>query len=738
MRAALEVWAGLECTLNRVGDRQHDQLARAGHYLRADDADRIAALGVTTVRYPILWERMEANVPEGRAWEWTDERLAQWRTLGVDPIAGLMHHGSGPSGTSLLDPAFPERFAAYAARVAARYPWLTRYTPVNEPLTTARFSALYGHWYPHARDDQSFLRALLNQVRATRLAMEAIRRVNPGALLIQTEDLGYTHATPALVHQAAFENERRWLSFDLLCGRVKPGHPLWSYIRGSGISAADVERAVGDGCTPDMLGINHYVTSERWLDERVDRYPASTHGGNGTVRYSDVEAVRAVPGGVVGAELLLRQAWERYALPMAITEAHMGCTREQQLQWLAEMWRSAGAARASGADVRAVTAWAAFGTYDWCSLVTTDAGAYEPGLFDTRSTPPRPTALAAMTQALATTGTFTHPALDGTPWWRESARLLYDVGDPASGRGVKASATTRAGRPVLVTGASGTLGSAFVRQCAARGLRCVAAPRSMLDITSYDDVAQLIDASAAWAVVNAAGYVHVDDAEWNADECRRANTDGPEVLARACAARGLAMATFSSDLVFDGTAGHPYVESDPVAPLGVYGAAKADGEERVLLAAPQALVVRTAWFFGPNDQWNFLTASLQRIARGVPAEVPDDLVVSPTWVPHLVDAVLDLLVDGERDVWHLASAGGGRKVVDIVRDAAGRAGLDPSLVHGRPHWTLGMIAPRPPAAVLASERGAIMPSLDRALDAYVACRTWEEGRVPTGTVAVTA
>jgi len=204
----LALWAGFECTLNRVGDVQHDQLALTGHYQRLDDLDRLAALGIRTVRYPILWERIAAERAEGRdaPFAWHDAAMARMRTLGIEPIVGLVHHGSGPFGTSLLDAGFAEGLAAFAREVAERYPWVTRYTPVNEPLTTARFSALYGVWYPHERDDAAFLRATLNQVRAIRLAMAAIRAVQPDAQLVQTEDLGRTHSTPALHYQAAFEN----------------------------------------------------------------------------------------------------------------------------------------------------------------------------------------------------------------------------------------------------------------------------------------------------------------------------------------------------------------------------------------------------------------------------------------------------------------------------------------------------------------------------------------------------
>ncbi len=151
-------------------------------------------------------------------------------------LSGLLHHGSGPRGTSLLDPQFPEKLAAFAGRVAARYPWVTQFTPVNEPLTTARFSGLYGHWYPHGRDERTFAQVLLNQCRATVLAMRAIRRVIPNARLVQTEDMGRVYGTPALAGQVEFENVRRWLSLDLLCGRVVRGHRMRGHLRWLGVS----------------------------------------------------------------------------------------------------------------------------------------------------------------------------------------------------------------------------------------------------------------------------------------------------------------------------------------------------------------------------------------------------------------------------------------------------------------------------------------------------------------------
>src|SRR4051794_3544190 len=107
--AGLELWGGLECTVNRVGDAYVDQLERSGHARRLEDLDRIAALGVRALRYPVVWER---TAPDGLAsvdWSWPDARLARLRELGIRPIVGLLHHGSGPRDTSLVDPTFPEK-----------------------------------------------------------------------------------------------------------------------------------------------------------------------------------------------------------------------------------------------------------------------------------------------------------------------------------------------------------------------------------------------------------------------------------------------------------------------------------------------------------------------------------------------------------------------------------------------------------------------------------------------------
>ncbi|MDQ3467292.1 MAG: family 1 glycosylhydrolase [Chloroflexota bacterium] len=444
----LELWGGIECTVNRVGDQYFDQIVKTGHQGRLDDLNRFADLGIQTLRYPVLWERVVPHDPNEPDWRWSDERLRCLRELGIRPIVGLCHHGSGPRWTGLLDPRFPEHLADYARRVAERYPWVDAFTPINEPLTTARFAALYGHWHPHKTDARSMARALVHECRAVQLAMRAIRQVNPSAQLVQTEDLGRVWSTPPLHYQADYENQRRWLSLDLLFGRVDTAHPLWKHLLWLGLTHDDLAPFIAEPCPPDIVGVNYYATSERFLDHRLDRYPAGTHGGNGRDTYADVEAVRVLANGISGPGSLVKKAAERYGCPVAITEAHLGATPDQQVRWLSHVWQQAKDLSLNGTDLRAVTVWALLGSWDWHCLVVYEGGCYEPGVFDIRFPTLQPTPLARLTKALATGKSGTdHPA-SRVGWWERPERLLYPPVD-SQGNDVGGDGIAKLRRPTF-------------------------------------------------------------------------------------------------------------------------------------------------------------------------------------------------------------------------------------------------------------------------------------------------
>lgn len=478
----VEVWGGFECSHVRVRDGIRDQIAETGHARRISDLDAVARLGIRTMRYPVLMEAVSPHRAEDQDWGWHDRRLGRLQELGISVIAGLIHHGSGPHFTDLLDPDFPRLLAAHASRTAQRYPWLDHFTPVNEPLTTARFMGLYGHWHPHRCDEGSFLRMLVAQCEATARAMRGIRRVSPHAKLVQTEDLGKIFAMPLLQYQADYENIRRWLSFDLLTGKIDRHHPFHPRLLNAGVKPETLDRWVDDPCPPDILGIDHYLTSDRFLDHRVALHPLERPGGNGRHRYVDIAGARApVPRGELGLAPRLREVWERYGIPIVVSELHNGCTREEQVRWFMEGWHAANEAQAGGIDVRAITAWAMLGAVDWNSVLTAYTGSYEPGVFDVRPFVPRPTLLAKVIGSLVSEGRFDHPVLDRPGWWirigsaeppRPQSRKLLLLGD---GAGV----------------------SGFQQACETRALDCISWPGQV----SAGELQAILESESVWGIV---------------------------------------------------------------------------------------------------------------------------------------------------------------------------------------------------------------------------------------------
>lgn len=459
-RQNIEVWGGMECTINRVGDKYFDQLNYSNHRERESDIKMFADLGLKKMRYPILWEHHKPTQHIAINWSETEAKLNALRENNVDVIAGLVHHGSGPAYVDIKDTSFVSGLTNYADEVAKKFPWINYYTPVNEPLTTARFCGLYGLWYPHKSDDACFCRILVNECKATVLAMNAIRVYNPNAKLVQTDDLGKVHSTKKLAYQAAFENERRWLSFDLLCGKVDSYHPLRAYMVDNEITVEELDFFVKNPCPPDILGINYYLTSERYIDQSKRQYPAHTHGSNGKHTYADVEVVRVGAARPDGLQKILSDAWQRYGIPIAVTEVHLHCTREEQMRWLKYIWDAACTLKDNGVPVLAITPWALLGSVGWDKLLTNIGGTYEPGVFDLSAGYPRPTILAEMIRTYSKGQSFTHPALDTAGWWERDCRVVYGCNDNTQN-------LTGGGRALFI---SGIYTAELADLCTKRGL----------------------------------------------------------------------------------------------------------------------------------------------------------------------------------------------------------------------------------------------------------------------------
>ncbi len=390
-----------------------DQSAETGWSNRLGDVDLIADLGVAACRFPVLWEHVAPIAPAVRDFGPAMLRLERLRGRGVEPIVTLLHHGSGPRYTHLLDPAFPELFAQYAAHAARVLPGVRRWTPINEPLTTARFSTLYGVWYPNLRDDRAFGRALLHQTMATLLAMERIRAVSADAQLVVSEDLqGFTAGDSAAAPYVAFLRERAFLSIELLAGHVVPGHALYGFLRERcGVTAAELRTVVTHALQPGLVAFNHYPHSERYVYASAD----GTLGDLPAVYVDERFEPRCGP--------LLRAAAQRLAVPLALGEVHIDAPADERVRWLTQHVGDVDALRAGGVDVRALGVWAAFGMLDWHSLLRGRDAAVEDGIY-TFAGPdgqPQPTALTAAVIALARGQRPLDTGVRG--WWERPERL---------------------------------------------------------------------------------------------------------------------------------------------------------------------------------------------------------------------------------------------------------------------------------------------------------------------------
>lgn len=698
-----ELWGGIECTINRIENKYRDQLEYAGHYTRGGDINKIAALGITALRYPVLWEQHYSAGAAREKWNWITSQLETIRQHNITPIAGLLHHGSGPRFTSLHDIKFAEHLAGYASAVASQFPWIEYYTPVNEPLTTARFSGLYGFWYPHHTDAASFANMLLNQLKGVVLSMKAIRKINPAAKLVQTEDLAKTHSTPLLKYQADFENKRHWLTFDILCGRLNPAHYFWKYFISLGIKKEALYFFLDNPCPPGVMGFNYYVTSERYLDENIHSYPGCSHGGNGKHSYADLAAVRFTQ--TAGLKNLLTEAWERYRLPVAVTEVHLNCTREEQLRWFKEAWDVCCNLKTNGMDVKAVTAWSLLGAFDWNSLLTKEEKKYEPGVFDVRNNTLRPTALAKLITSLSSNGTFDHPLINEKGWWHATAADTNVAGKKSIAQSL------------LIIGKKGTLANALQQICRQRNIPFVAIGRSELDIRNHQQIEEAIDLYQPWAIINAAGYVRVDEAESDVEECFSINTTGPHLLAQCCNKKGIKLMTFSSDLVFDGNKISPYLEEDHIQPLNIYGKSKAMAEALILHSNPSSLIIRTSAFFGPWDVYNFPMQIINSLKENKPCKVAGDIIISPTYVPDLVNTALDLLIDDEEGIWHLTNEGN-ISWSDFACEVADRAGVSKKQLVSCCNDDMEWKARRPLYSALQSGKGVALPKFENALERF--------------------
>ncbi|GAA0660064.1 dTDP-4-dehydrorhamnose reductase [Streptomyces thermocarboxydovorans] len=259
----------------------------------------------------------------------------------------------------------------------------------------------------------------------------------------------------------------------------------------------------------------------------------------------------------------------------------------------------------------------------------------------------------------------------------------------------------------LVTGAGGMLGRDVVEELTRRGEKVTGLDRRMLDITSAEAIDRALAGHRPDLVVNCAAYTAVDDAESDEETATRANTDGPRLLARACARHGARLVHVSTDYVFSGEARTtPYPEDHPPAPRTAYGRSKLGGERAVLEELPGAsAVVRTAWLYGVHGH-NFVRTMIGLESRRPTVGVVDDQRGQPTWSADVAARIADLgprVGDGAHGVFH-ATNSGEATWYDLAQEVFRLLGADPSRVRPTTTDAFPRPAPRPAYSALAHGR----------------------------------
>jgi beta-glucosidase/6-phospho-beta-glucosidase/beta-galactosidase len=322
------------------------------HYLFwREDFQRIAELGVNSVRYGIPWYRVNPH-PGAFDWSWTDEIVPALIATGAEPIIDLVHYGT-PAWLegSFLHPDYPARVAEYASAFAARYRGALRwYTPLNEPRINAWYCGRTGLWPPYRRGWRGFVAVLAAISRGIVLTERALRGVGDEIRIFHVDatDL-YETDDPTLETEAARRQELVFLAIDWILGRFGPDHPLWDWVRRHGITDAQLAWFQENRVRLDVIGINEYPLFSL---KRLVRGP---RGLRQVMPYAPPETL---------AELG-RMYWRRYGLPIMITEtADKGPVR-RRARWLDDSIGVVRRLRAEGVECVGYTWWPMFALVTW-------------------------------------------------------------------------------------------------------------------------------------------------------------------------------------------------------------------------------------------------------------------------------------------------------------------------------------------------------------------------------------
>lgn len=338
---------GIECSYPTVqGGKRRDQLAETGHYDRwRQDFQLCLDVGANVVRYGPPYYRMHVG-PHDYDWTFTDEVLPVMRQMGLTPMIDLCRFGVPDWAGNFQNPDWPALFAAYAGAFAARYPWIKLYTPVNEILVCARFSAKEGIWNEQLRSDKAMVMAHANQCQATLLAIEPILAVVPDAVFFQSEACEiFLESQPCTREEVALKNALRFITFDFLYGHPPDGR-LMTFLLDQGVTKEMYAWFMqhGKAAAPHcVMGMDYYEGHEKTLEE------------DGSERALEP---------VLGWANIARQYYRRYRKPLMVTETNTG-KPEAAPDWLWRTWYNLALLREEGVPVIGLTWFSLQNQVDW-------------------------------------------------------------------------------------------------------------------------------------------------------------------------------------------------------------------------------------------------------------------------------------------------------------------------------------------------------------------------------------
>jgi beta-glucosidase/6-phospho-beta-glucosidase/beta-galactosidase len=368
---------GVECSYPTIdgGRWRIDQLEETGHYESwRHDLELVKELGLKYLRYGLPLHL--TYLGEGRYdWSFADKVLPAMRELEIEPIIDLCHFGVPDWLENFQNTSMPERFAEYAHAFAERYDWVRFFTPVNEMYVTARMSALDGVWNEQMKSDRAYVTATRNVAKASILMMQALLRVRPDAIFVNSESSEfYQPCCPdkEICRIAEFENQRRFIALDLLYGMPVNGE-IHSYLIDNGMPREELEWFMSQRIgRRSILGLDYYEWNEKLIN--IDGRPEML-------------------GELFGWYVITKQYFDRYRKPIMHTETNTPDANEAP-QWLWRQWHNVQLIRRDGVPVVGFTWYSLQDQVDWNIGLSKALGNVFPvGLYDLNRDP-RPVALA--------------------------------------------------------------------------------------------------------------------------------------------------------------------------------------------------------------------------------------------------------------------------------------------------------------------------------------------------------